>query len=554
MRSSSLTSWCFAFASTFALLPASASSVPVVTLDNATVIGTVQGPVTSYFGIPFAEPPVGDLRLRLPKPITAYDNGTINATQPATQCPQLVPAIRSDAPQNIVQYMLGYFSVDFGTSDIPQSEDCLSISVQLPTGTKPGDKLPVLALIFGGGFTFGSTAQNPGNGVVERSIELDQPIIFVSMNYRVGAFGFLGGKEIKEAGVGNLGLHDQRVALRWIREHISTFGGDPDKVTIWGVSAGAISVAFQMITNGGNNEGLFRGAIMNSGSPLPTGDTDLESQQSAYNTVVEHAGCLGAADTLECLRTVSTETIVNASAVVPNLFDYPGLADAWAPRADGVFLEAPSQHLVLAGNVANVPFITGDALDEGTIFATGSFNVSTDAEFRDFVQQKFFSGTPESLLAPLFELYPDDPAAGSPFGTGDANQLAPQFKRMAAFQGDAVFQAPRRFFLDQRSLKQPAWSFIGQRHAVTGLGYPHGSDFGPALGGDDLTDYIIQFTATLSPNGGASNRTIEWPQYDPLKRSVLELVDGEQGLKIGKDIARLEAMAALTQYSIAHPF
>ncbi|KAI9059112.1 alpha/beta-hydrolase [Trametes sanguinea] len=504
------------------------SSAPVVTLDKATVIGTVQGPVTSYFGIPFAEPP-----------------GTINATQPATQCPQLIPSIRSDTPQNIVQDMLGYFSVDFETSDIPESEDCqytfdivvvespvdrtsgLSISVQIPTGTKRGDKLPVLAFIFGGGFTFGSTAQNPGNSVIERSIELGQPIIYVSMNYRVGAFGFLGGKEIKEAGVGNLGLQDQRVALRWIKEHISAFGGDPDKVTIWGVSAGAISVASQMITNGGNNEGLFRGAIMNSGSPLPTGSIDSPSLQSAYDTVVEHAGCAGAADTLECLRTVSTETIMNASAVVPNLFDYPGVAEVWAPRADGVFFEAPSQHLVLAGSVAEVPFMTGDCLDEGTIFAIGSFNVTY--------------------------LYPNDPAAGSPFGTGDANELAPQFKRMAAFQGDAVFQAPRRFFLDQRSSKQPAWSFISQRHAVTGLGYPHGSDFGPVLAGDDLTDYIIQFTATLDPNRGASNRTIAWPKYDPLERSVLELVDGEEGLKVGRDTARKSESKGTTESTQVSP-
>ncbi|CDO74219.1 hypothetical protein BN946_scf184718.g3 [Trametes cinnabarina] len=258
-----------------------------------------------------------------------------------------------------------------------------------------------------------------------------------------------------------------------------------------------------MITNGGNNEGLFYGAIMDSGSPLPTGDIEL--LQPFYETVVEHAGCARAADTLACLRTVSTETIMTASAAVPNLFNYPGLAEAWAPRADGVFLKSPSQHLVLAGSVAD--------------HQLAKVQLSTDKEFRDFVRQEFFPTTPESLLSPLFELYPDDPAAGSPFGTGDANELAPQFKRMAAFQGDVVFQAPRRFCLDQRSLRQPAWSFM-----------------------------------TPNPNGGPSDRTIKWPQYDPIRRSILEFVDGEQGSSIAKDTARLEAMAALTKYSLARPF
>ncbi|KAI0373606.1 alpha/beta-hydrolase [Pilatotrama ljubarskyi] len=538
-------------ASAFAIAcGAAAAPRPTVTLDSATVIGKTNGSVTSFLGIPFAEPPVGDLRLQLPKPITGY-NGTINGTIPATQCPQLAPPLRTDLPTEIAQDMLAYFSADFLTTDAPQGEGCLSISVQIPAGTKPGAKLPVLAFIFGGGFTFGSTAQTPGDALIQRSIEMDQPIIYVNMNYRI-AFGFLGGKEVKEAGVGNLGLHDQRVALRWINKYISAFGGDPQKVTIWGTSAGSISVALQMITNGGNNEGLFRGAIMNSGSAPPTGDIELV--QSAYDTVVENAGCAGTEDTLECLRNVPTDTLLAASADVPNLFDYPGLATAWAPRADGVFLEAPPQRSVLAGKVSKVPFLIGGCLDEGTIFATGSFNVTTEEEFRGFVHGHFFTGAPSPVLSPLFDLYPNVPALGSPFGTGDANELAPEFKRMSALQGDIVFQAPRRFFLDQRSLAQPAWTWINERGGAKGLGFPHGSDFVPLLTeGNDLADYVIQFTATLGPNGG-SNRTIHWPRYDPVGRKVLTLVEGDEPLKIERDTARLDAMAGLTAYSVAYPF
>ena len=128
-------------------------------------------------------------------------------------------------------------------------------------------------------------------------------------------------------------------------------------------------------------------------------------------------------------------------------------------------------------------------MDEGTVFASGSFNVTyvpplltctpfklvrdltdcdlyhrrTEDEFRSYVHQFFFPRAPQASIHPVFELYPDDPTQGSPFGTGDANQLAPMFKRMSAFQGDMIFQAPKRFFLDQRSSKQSTWAF-GTRH------------------------------------------------------------------------------------------
>ncbi|TFK82847.1 alpha/beta-hydrolase [Polyporus arcularius HHB13444] len=527
---------------------AASAVAQTATLDDATVIGYTNNSVTSFMGIPFAEPPLGDLRLRLPKPITSY-SGTINATQPATQCIQLPLPIRTDLPPELLQDMIAYLEVLESGAGLPQSEDCLTVNIQVPEGTLPGDKLPVIAFIFGGGFAIGSTAQMPGDGIVQRSVAMGQPVIFAAMNYRLHAFGFLGGKEVKEAGVGNLGLHDQREGLRWIHTHIAAFGGDPDRVTIWGPSAGAISVGLQMVTNGGDTEGLFRGAIMSSGSPLPSGD--ITNLQLTYDTIVEHAGCANSSDTLECLRQVPADTLLAAAETLPSLFGYPGLATPWAPRADGVFLEDAPQHLVLSGSVADVPFITGDSLDEGTVFASGSFNVTTEDAFRAYVEQFFFSGVPEASLAPLFELYPNDPAQGSPFGTGDDNQLAPMYKRMAAFQGDMIFQAPRRFILDHRSSQQDTWTFINERGRSGGLGVAHGSDFGAALSGaDDLADYIIQFTATRDPNG-ASNRTIPWPKYDTVNRQALHVV--EEGLNIGNDTLRLAAMGGLTALSIAFP-
>ena len=113
---------------------------------------------------------------------------------------------------------------------------------------------------------------------------------------------------------------------------------------------------------------------MSAGSPLPTGD--ISRFQPYYDTIVSSAGCANATDTLDCLRHVPLDTLMDAVAPLPNVLGYQGLNFPWAPHADGVFLTAPPQHLVLEGSVANIPVITGDALDEGTLFATGSWNVT----------------------------------------------------------------------------------------------------------------------------------------------------------------------------------
>ncbi|TFK78060.1 alpha/beta-hydrolase [Polyporus arcularius HHB13444] len=209
-------------------LPEEVQTQPTVTLDEATVIGQPNGTVIKYLGLPFAQPPIGDLRLRLPKPAPPY-TGTINATAFGNQCIQKTPApisLPSTVPAAVGTYIAGFLA----RQDVPFSEDCLNLNVIVPADAHPESKLPVAVWIYGGGFEIGSNAVEPGEVVVSRSIEIGHPVIFVAMNYRLGAFGFLGGSEVKDAGVANLGLHDQREALRWIQKYISAFGGDPEKV------------------------------------------------------------------------------------------------------------------------------------------------------------------------------------------------------------------------------------------------------------------------------------------------------------------------------------
>lgn len=155
------------------------------------------------------------------------------------------------------------------------SEDCLNINVIRPSGgnySGSHTNLPVLVWIFGGGLYTGSTADPRYNlsGIVQVSQDIGQPVIAVSMNYRLGMWGFLQTPGLVAEGSSNAGLADQRLALQWVQENIASFGGDPKRVTVWGESAGAQSIAYHLFSYEGRNDGLYRGAIMESGGPTGT--------------------------------------------------------------------------------------------------------------------------------------------------------------------------------------------------------------------------------------------------------------------------------------------
>ncbi|OBZ66926.1 Lipase 4 [Grifola frondosa] len=502
---------------------------------------------TLFLGIPFAEPPTGNLRLQLPRLITSY-NGTINATTAGAQCPQVNAAVFPVPVPEEIQQEIESLSGGLPTiSGIPESEDCLNINVMTPAGIDSNAKLPVLVWIYGGAFTSGGNLKYDGIPIVDRSIALGQPIIYVALNYRLNSkyslttcsrrlinaiivvvFGFLGGQEVKDAGIGNLGLHDQRTALTWVQQHISAFGGDPTKVTIWGESAGSMSVAMQMLTNDGNTEGLFRAACMNSGSPIPTGD--ITKLQASYDVMVSQTGCSNSADTLNCLRNSPYELLLALATNYTIAVGYTTLNNPWTPHADGVFLKNHPQLLLAEGSIANIPFIAGDTRDEGTLFSLANLNVTTDEEFEVYIQQVYYADTSLAALAPLFEAYPSDPAVGSPYGMGNASAFTPEYKRMASLQGDLFFQGPRRFLLDQRSAKQPTWSFISDRNVSAGLGAPHSSDLLNAFTGGDMADYIVRD-----------------------QRQVLTFLDGDPALNIGTDKERMAGTRLLTRLSLADP-
>ncbi|KAF8321227.1 Carboxylesterase, partial [Clavulina sp. PMI_390] len=203
-------------------------------------------------GIPFATPPLGKLRFHPPLPVPEDESRVVDASDYGPSCMQ---------PLNVKDLTPGEIS-----------EDCLTLNIVRPVIDPESDEpLPVMVWIYGGGWENGASKWYDGQQLVAQSQLIDTPVIFVSMNYRVNVFGFLGSGDIaerakskKDTGL-NLGYLDQRLALEWIQKHISYFGGDPKQVTVFGQSAGAIAVGAHLAAEKFVPRNLFRAAIMESG-------------------------------------------------------------------------------------------------------------------------------------------------------------------------------------------------------------------------------------------------------------------------------------------------
>lgn len=535
---------------------------PLVTLDYGSFQGFGSAFSTeSFLGVPFAEPPVGNLRFNNPVPPSSF-SGVKNATWYGNACPQmslLAPGV--PLPNNPgLAGVTTYLSELEPQGIVAASEDCLYANVVRPAGVSAGADLPVVVWIYGGAFMAGDASAYNGTSIIARSMSLKTPIVYVSFNYRLNAFGFLGGREVQEANLGNLGLYDQRLALEWVQKYISTFGGDPGKVIIWGQSAGSISAMLQMVAYDGNLNGLFQGAIMESGSAAPIHEITSEQQQENYDFLIAQTNCGGASDTLGCLREAPYEAIANATAQMTALLSYQSLNSTWGPLVDGVFLKQTVRQSLRAGKYARVPVILGDVDDEGTLFSLYSLNVTTNDQFLQYIRTVFLVGLSDAEINLVGELYPDDPAQGSPFGVGTNDTLTPEYKRIAAFQGDFYFQAPRRYSLSILSTTQNVWSYIWKRDKfVPGIGSFHESDLQEYYDLTGTTDWVgadalINFAYTLDPNvpaqgypPGASSSLLSglyWSQWKLWSPDLLTFEDPNV-LTFTKDTFRAKAVAYL---------
>lgn len=377
-----------------------------------------------------------------------------------------------------------------------------------------------------------------GASLVKYAESIGKPFIFVAVNYRVGGFGFLAGKEIFADGASNLGLLDQRMGLEWVADNIASFGGDPNRVTIAGGSAGAMSVLDQMALFGGENKykgkSLFHGALMVSGNVLPAEPVDSPRAQEVYDGIVEAGGCANETDTLECLRGLDYQAFLNAASVPEDFVAYSGIALSYLPRPDGHVLPDSPDVLVQQGKYAPVPFIVGDQEDEGTIFSLFQPNVTTPEDLISYCHDVLWKGATEDQVTELVDTYNTGAAAireGSPFRTGDANEASPGFKRRAALIGDAYLTLSRRVFLEVANdvhPEAPSWSYLATyKHDTPILGTYHGSDSQQVFEGtpDNVAarstrTYFINFIHSLDPNGGLSGENPEWPRWAKARELV----------------------------------
>ncbi|KAL0959302.1 hypothetical protein HGRIS_014566 [Hohenbuehelia grisea] len=521
---------------------------PTVQLDSGTFTGRKLGRTDRFLGIPFAKPPTGDLRFRRPVSVDSYEARSYDASAYGPACPQHDfhgAVLESGLVDNVVSNVINTFWAVF----TPDNEDCLSLNVIKPSNVPSGTKLPVVVWIYGGGFQIGGTATYDGTVIVERSIQLNEPVVYVSMNYRLGAFGFLASQEVKDAKVGNLGLYDQREALHWVQKYIGAFGGDPAKVTIWGESAGSFSVGLQMLANGGDPQGLFRAGFMQSGTIIPVGD--ITHGQKYYDAIVEDTGCAGESDTLQCLRALPYDILKSAADQTPSILGYESLAAAWAPRVDSEFITDVPHALVKQGKIASVPFVAGNTDDEGTLFAFASRNVTTTAEFKGYIKSVLLPDISGADLDTIATLYPADITRGSPYDTGILNALTPQFKRIASLLGDAVLTGPRRFLLNEVSAKQNSWSFLSKRFKATPFfGSFHATDLFQVYGAGELQDYVINFVNNLDPNG---QHLRAWPKYSTSSRQQMTFLDSIIPTSVTVDNYRVAQIDFVVDVLSRHP-
>lgn len=261
--------------------------------------GTSSEGIESFLNIRFGQDTSGSNRFAAPKPFI-YQAGTlVNATAPGAACPQQKVPIAG-------------FPIFDNVTNI--SEDCLTLRIDRPANTTADAKLPVLLWIYGGGDTVGQiydTAYDPTE-LILGSFAKGSPVIFAAMNYRVGFFGFSAFAGNVTDAVPNAGLLDQRLAMKWIQEHVAAFGGDPDNVTIFGESDGATSVGLHIVAYGGARPAPFKKAIMQSGSA--TADSGMTTNQTWLNTqkLTKSLNCTTdrLAESIACLRKIPLDKML----------------------------------------------------------------------------------------------------------------------------------------------------------------------------------------------------------------------------------------------------
>lgn len=480
--------------------PAPHTADAVVVTSSGRVSGHSDEKVAAFLGIPYAAPPTGDNRWQPPKPVSWP--GTHVAEKFGPSCPQSIfPS-------------LGPWTHEYLPSGAT-SEDCLTLNIWKPA--KVSGKLPVMVWIHGGGFTSGSSSVE----VYDGSELAKKGIIVVSINYRVGFLGSLASPDFRNSGGGNFGVQDQIAALRWVRDNINAFGGDPKRVTISGQSAGAFSVHYLMLSP--QAKGLFQRAIPQSGAGLGTGyDLWLDTRENAEKSAVSFLAAAGVSS-LDEARKLPVEKLRAAYFKAGGV---PGSANGFRtkPYADGAVLPLDPAAALKAGHYNDTPVLIGLTADEGSGLDP-AYRTADAARYATILRLRF-----GKLGEPLAKLYPvKDGVAPLPSVIRDSGIAA------------TIAWGKERNRKSRFPMYSYLWTYVEPGPESARYGAFHTSEVPYVFGtlakspernftdldrrvAEIMQSYWVNFVKTGNPNGkGLPN----WPQFEK----------GEKFMELGKRFA-----------------
>jgi para-nitrobenzyl esterase len=477
--------------SSLLLLSTTIALAEPVKTTNGPVEGSTEKDLRIFRGIPFAAPPVGDLRWKAPQPVQNW-SGVKTADKFGAQCMQ----------RRVFSDMV------FRAAGM--SEDCLYLNVWTPAKSA-SDRLPVLVYFYGGGFIAGDGSEPRYDGAAMAR----KGIVALTVNYRLGVFGFFAHpeltKESPQRASGNQGLLDQAAALRWVQTNIAAFGGDPKKVTIAGESAGSISVSALMASP--LSKGLIAGAIGESGAMIeptipPVALADAEKAGTAFATMIE-------TPTLAALRALPAEKILEATAK-------PGLP-RFSPAVDGYFLPQTPAQIFAAGQQARVPLLAGWNSEESSSRAVLGQGEPTPENYANAVKKLYAERADQILKA-----YP-----------GTSNDEVMQ--SATALAGDRFIGFSTWKWLDVhgRTAGAPTYRYYYSKPRPGARGAAHSAEIEYAMGNlasntnfpwtpDDekvsqtLQGYFANFIKTGDPNGGGLP---QWPAANTGKTVTVMHID-----------------------------
>ena len=482
----------------------------VVTTHAGAVRGIEADGVWSYRAIPYAAAPVGHLRFRPPQPVPAWA-GVRDASSFGSVAPQ--------SPSGIGSYFPG--------DPVEQAEDCLTVNVWTPVPRR--GPLPVMVYVHGGAFCNGS-----GSSVMYRAERLaSRGVVVVTFNYRLGALGFLAHPALvdeESGGFGNWGIHDQIAALRWVRDNVGAFGGDPSNVTVFGESAGAMSICDLLATPAAR--GLFRRAIAESGAALAI------DPPPAARIAERLAGQLGLAEfSRDALAGVPADELIGAQIAVNAEVD-AGAGLPFQPVVDGGLLARHPEDAVVAGSSAGVELLIGSNRDEFKLF---SFAVLARRELSEAEAERLVgrylrgAGLEDEALA-------GDAIAEYRRARHDRGEPATARALFDAIVTDWIFRVPQLRLAEAHRSRTPAtYAYLfdwPSPFAGGGLGACHGVElpfvFGtvhePIIGlfsgsGEDafrLSDEMQASWVAFARSGDPSNDLAgSWPRYEATRRATM---------------------------------